>query len=220
MFPGTWIVALLAGTVFPPSFEGALQLLALPFYAAIPVSIGIAILKYRLYDIDVVIRKALVVAVLAVFFVAVYALVVGGVGALVETSSSSTLSFAAAVLVAVLFQPVLARARRFADRVVYGKRATPYEVLAEFGDQLAETYAADDVLPRTARVLAEGVGAERAACGSRSATSSAGSRRGPATPGRLVPTITAPTCATRVSCWGRCRSRCPRTIRWTRPRRS
>ena len=162
VFLGAWIVALLASSVLPPSLEGALQLVGLLFYAAIPVSIGIAILKYRLYDIDVVIRKALVVAVLAVFFVVVYALVVGGVGALVETSSSSTLSFAAAVLVAVLFQPVLARARRFADRVVYGKRATPYEVLAEFGDQLAETYAADDVLPRTARVLAEGVGAESA----------------------------------------------------------
>ncbi|HEY6567148.1 MAG TPA: histidine kinase, partial [Actinomycetota bacterium] len=40
--------------------------------------------------------------------------------------------------------------------------ATPYEVMSTFGDQLAGTYAADDVLPRTARVLAEGVGAERA----------------------------------------------------------
>jgi signal transduction histidine kinase len=62
----------------------------------------------------------------------------------------------------LVFQPVRARARRFADRLVYGKRATPYEVVATFGDQLAGTYAADDVLPRTARVLAEGVGAERA----------------------------------------------------------
>jgi signal transduction histidine kinase len=119
-------------------------------------------LKYRLYDIDVVIRKALIVAVLAAFFVSVYTLVVGGVGALAEVSNSPALSFAAAALVAVAFQPVLARARRFADRVVYGKRATPYEVLAEFGEQLAETYAADDVLPRTARVLGEGVGADRA----------------------------------------------------------
>jgi signal transduction histidine kinase len=65
-------------------------------------------------------------------------------------------------VVALLFQPVLARARRFADRVVYGERATPYEVLAEFGEHLAETYAADDVLPRMAHVLAEGVGADRA----------------------------------------------------------
>jgi signal transduction histidine kinase len=65
-------------------------------------------------------------------------------------------------VVAVLFQPALGRARRFADRVVYGERATPYEVLAEFSEHLADTYAADDVLPRTARVLAEGVGADRA----------------------------------------------------------
>ncbi|MGZ8630784.1 MAG: histidine kinase, partial [Actinomycetota bacterium] len=172
-----WIA--IGATVFIASWAGLLALswalpsgdetidivlgtIALTFYAAIPVSIGIAILKYRLYDIDIVIRKALVVAALAAFFVIVYALVVGGVGALVEAASSSALSFAAAALVAVLFQPMLARARRFADRVVYGKRATPYEVLAEFGDQLAETYAADDVLPRTARVLAEGVGADRA----------------------------------------------------------
>ncbi len=52
--------------------------------------------------------------------------------------------------------------RRFADRIVYGKRATPYEVVATFGDQLAGTYSSDDVLPRLARVLGEGVGAERA----------------------------------------------------------
>jgi hypothetical protein len=77
-------------------------------YAAIPAGIGIAILRYRLWDIDVVIRKALVVAVLAVFFTVVYALVVGGVGALVGAKSTTGLSFAAAALVAIGFQPVLA----------------------------------------------------------------------------------------------------------------
>jgi signal transduction histidine kinase len=164
-FFAVWAIILVFTWSYSSLDEGpdlVLSSVALAFYSAIPVSIGIAILKYRLYDIDVVIRKALVVAVLAAFLVAVYALVVGGVGALVGTSNSPALSFAGAALVAVLFQPVLARARRFADRVVYGERATPYEVLAEFGDQLAETYAADDVLPRTARVLAEGVGADRA----------------------------------------------------------
>jgi signal transduction histidine kinase len=131
-------------------------------YSAVPLGIGIAILKYRLYDIDVVIRKAVVLAAMAAFFTLVYAAVVGGIGALVGSQSTTTLSFAAAVLVAIGIQPVLARVRRFADRVVYGKRSTPYEVLAELGERLAETYAAEDVLPRIARVLGEGVGADRA----------------------------------------------------------
>ncbi|MFL5737582.1 MAG: histidine kinase [Actinomycetota bacterium] len=163
-FLTVWLITLVISFAFSPPRGPDLivSAIALGFYAAIPVSIGIAILKYRLYDIDVVIRKALIVAVLAAAFVLVYALIVGGVGALVQSSNNSALSFAAAVVVAILFQPLLARARRFADRVVYGKRATPYEVLSEFGDRLSETYAADDVLPRMARVLAEGVGADRA----------------------------------------------------------
>jgi signal transduction histidine kinase len=158
-----WLATLIASAILGTDGPDLLfNAVALAFYAAIPVSIGIAILRYRLYDIDVVIRKALVVAVIAAFFVVVYALIVGGVGAMVQSSNSTALSFTAAAVVALLFQPVLARARRFADRVVYGERATPYEVLAEFGEHLAETYAADDVLPRMARVLAEGVGADRA----------------------------------------------------------
>jgi len=104
----------------------------------------------------------LVVAVLAVFFTAVYALVVGGVGALVGAKSTTGLSFVAAALVAIGFQPVLARARRFADRFVYGKRATPYEVLAEFSERVGETYADDEVLEHMARVVAEGIGASHA----------------------------------------------------------
>jgi signal transduction histidine kinase len=131
-------------------------------YAAVPISIGFAILRYRLFEIDVVIRKAVIVAVLAVFFTAVYAVVVGVAGAAVGSRSTPALSFVAAALVAIGIQPVLARARRFADRVVYGKRATPYEVLSDFGKQLGGTYAADDVLPRIARVLHDGIGAVRA----------------------------------------------------------
>jgi signal transduction histidine kinase len=131
-------------------------------YAAVPISIGLAILRYRLFEIDVVIRKAVIVAVLAVFFTAVYVAIVGGVGAAVGSKSTPALSFLAAALVAIGIQPVVSRARRFADRVVYGERATPYEVLSDFGKQLGGTYAADDVLPRIARVLHDGIGATRA----------------------------------------------------------
>jgi signal transduction histidine kinase len=150
------------GSPFSNTVDQVANSLTTVAYSAVPLGIGIAILKYRLYAIDVVIRKALVFAALAAFFTAVYAAVVGGAGALVGSRSTPALSFVAAALVAVGFQPALTRARRFADRVVYGKRSTPYEVLAELGERLGETYAADDVLPRIARVLGEGVGATRA----------------------------------------------------------
>ena len=136
------------------------------FYAGItfgiPLAVGAAILRHGLYDIDVVIRKTLVVGAIAVAFIAIYALVVGGVGALVQGASNSALSFAAAAIVAVLFQPLLIRARRFADLLVYGRRATPYEVLAAFSGVMAGVRANDVVLDEMARVVGEGAGAQLA----------------------------------------------------------
>ena len=77
-------------------------------------------------------------------------------------TASSTIAFVVGVAVALAFQPLRRWARRFADRLVYGKRATPYEVLAEFSDRMAETYATDDVLPRMAEILRDGTGADSA----------------------------------------------------------
>jgi signal transduction histidine kinase len=127
--------------------------------ALIPLSIGVAILKYRLYDIDVVIRRTVVFGVLAAFITLVYVAVVVGLGSLF--SDTLFLRIAATALVAVAFQPVRDRANRLANRLVFGERATPYEVLAHFGERVGETYASDDVLPRIARVIAEGTAAAR-----------------------------------------------------------
>jgi signal transduction histidine kinase len=125
-------------------------------------SIAIAILKYRLYDIDVVINKALVFGALAAFFTLVYIALVVGIGTLIGSRSSTVLTIAAAVLIAVAFNPVRERARHLANRLVYGKRATPYEVLSHFAERMAGTYSAEDILPRLARILGEGTGASRA----------------------------------------------------------
>jgi signal transduction histidine kinase len=131
---------------------------------ALPLSVGIAILKYRLYDIDVVINRTVVYGALAVFITAVYVAVVVGIGALVGQAGRSNviLSVLATAIVALAFQPVRQRTQRFANRLVYGQRATPYEVLSEFAERMGGTYAADDLLPRMARILAEGTGAVRA----------------------------------------------------------
>jgi signal transduction histidine kinase len=127
-----------------------------------PVAIAIAILKYRLYDIDVVISRTLVYGALAAFITGIYVAIVVGIGSLIGSGGKPNLglSIIATAVVAVGFQPVRERLQKVANRLVYGKRATPYEVLSEFSGQVAETYSADDVLPRMARVLAEGTGAE------------------------------------------------------------
>ena len=84
------------------------------------------------------------------------------VGAVTGRPGSSPLTFAAAALAAVLLQPVRARAGLLADRLVYGKRATPYEVLSEFSGQMAGAYSVEDVLPRMAAMVGQATGAERA----------------------------------------------------------
>jgi signal transduction histidine kinase len=134
----------------------ALSLLFL--YAAI----AIAVLRYRLYEIDVVIGKTVVFAVLAAFITAVYIALVVGVGTIVGNRRSPLLSALAAAIVAVAFQPARQAARRLANRAVYGKRATPYEVLSGFTERAAEAYSTEDVLPRLVRVLAEGMGVDEA----------------------------------------------------------
>ncbi|HTG46813.1 MAG TPA: GAF domain-containing sensor histidine kinase [Actinomycetota bacterium] len=142
-----------------PAWISVLQSLAFIFLFS---TIAIAVLKYRLYEIDVVINRAVVYGTLAVFITVIYAAIVVGVGTLVGGQSSKFLAAVAAAVIAIAFQPVRERSRRVANRLVYGKRATPYEVLSDFAERVAGTYAVDDVLPRTAHILAEGVGARSA----------------------------------------------------------
>jgi signal transduction histidine kinase len=156
-----YLLAFVPNALLSVGWANAFGNVAVFAFALIPVTIGIAVMRYRLYDIDVVIRKTVIVAAIAVLFTVVYVAIVGGIGALVQAHATTALSFVAAAVVAALFQPVLARARRFADRVVYGRRATPYEVLAELAQNLGGTYAAEDVVPRIARVLGDGIGARR-----------------------------------------------------------
>jgi signal transduction histidine kinase len=134
-------------------------------FVFIPLAVGVAVLRYRLYDIDVVINKTVVYGLLAAFITAVYVAIVVGIGAALGHGTSHpnlALSILATAIVAVAFQPVRERVQRLANRLVYGKRATPYEVLAGFVRRVAGTYAAEDVLPRMARALGEGAGAATA----------------------------------------------------------
>ena len=125
------------------------------------VAVGIAVLKYRLGGIDIVISKAVLYGSLAVFITAVYAGLVVGVGALAGGRDSPLVAALAAAVVAVAFQPVRQRAGRLANRVVYGRRATPYQVLSDFAQRIGSVYASQDVLPQMAQIVAAGTGAEQ-----------------------------------------------------------
>lgn len=131
------------------------------FVPLIPIAAGIAILKYRLYDIDLVINKTVVFGALAAFITAVYVAIVVGIGTVIGQGSGPNigLSILATAVVAVAFQPVRERVQRLANRLVYGHRASPYEVLSEFSSRMAGGYETEDLLPRMARILGEGTGA-------------------------------------------------------------
>ncbi|HEV1997091.1 MAG TPA: histidine kinase [Candidatus Dormibacteraeota bacterium] len=160
-----------------PTFLGhpipVLQDIAVVGLSLIPVAAAVAVLKYRLYDIDIVISRALVYGSLALFITAVYVGIVVGVGTLVGSGGKPNLllSIVATAVVAVAFQPVRERVQKVANRLVYGTRATPYEVLSEFSQRVAESYAGEQVLGRMAQVLAEGTGAETGAVWLRSGVS-------------------------------------------------
>ena len=132
----------------------------------IPLATTIAILRYRLYDLNLVVRRTVTVALIAAAITAVYVAIVVAVPAFIGRDGTGggvdPLALLAAAVVAAAFDPLRRAARRLADRLVYGQRATPYEVLTAFGDRVGETYSLDDVLPRMAEVLARGTGASSA----------------------------------------------------------
>lgn len=128
-------------------------LLSLPL---IPFAAGVAIVRHRLYDIDPIIDKALVGGSLVLLVSVGYVGLVVGAGALLPVSDR-VLAIAATAAVAVVFEPVRRRAQGLADRLVYGRRATPYETLSRLSEQLSRSD--EGLLDGLAATIAGGTGA-------------------------------------------------------------
>ena len=120
----------------------------------VPLSAGFAILKYRLYDIAVVIQRSLVYGALTVFVLAVY----GGLVALAQAVSRERLGVAlavvAAAIVAVALAPLRERVQRGVDRLLYGERRDPYGVLSRLSRRLEAAIAPEEVLPAVVETVA------------------------------------------------------------------
>lgn len=126
-------------------------LLALPA----PVVIAIAVLRYRLFDVDAIISRAVVYTLLSGAIVGVYVLLVGGVGAVVQDDNNIVVSLIAIGLAAVLFQPLRQRLQRGVNRMLYGAAAEPYEVLSQLGRRLEETLAPEQLLGGVVETVAD-----------------------------------------------------------------
>lgn len=124
-------------------------------FLIIPLSIGMAILRARLWDIDILISRTLVYAALTICDVGIYVFVVGYLGSLLHTSGHFAISLVATGLIAVLFQPLRGWLQRGANRLLYGERDEPYTVVARLGQRLEATLAPSTVLPTIVETVAQ-----------------------------------------------------------------
>jgi signal transduction histidine kinase len=121
----------------------------------IPVTIGIAMLRHHLFDVDLVINRTLVYGTLTASIVGLYVLVVGSLGTLLQTGETIVVPLLAAGLAAALFAPLRTRLQRGVNHLMYGDRDEPYAVLARLGQHLESTLAPDAVLPTVATTVKE-----------------------------------------------------------------
>ncbi len=158
-----WSVSLLtrwfvAATYVPTAPLTALYYLTgLGFLLAalvLPLTVGIAILRHGLFDIDLIINRALVYGALTTFVVGAYVSIVIAVGTLLRAQESLLLSLIATGVVAIAFNPLRERLQRGANRLLYGRRDEPYAVVTHFGRQMESSQSGGDVL----QVIAQTIG--------------------------------------------------------------
>jgi signal transduction histidine kinase len=151
-----------------PQVQGAEKswLAALPLhlaYFAFPLAVAVAVLRHRLLEIDLIVNRALVLAMATGVAAVGYVLVVVLVGLLVEGSTRGFWpSLFATVCVALAFQPLRRGLVRVADRLSFGAAAVPYETLADFSRRLEDSADSIDLLPAVAEAAGHAVGARRA----------------------------------------------------------
>jgi signal transduction histidine kinase len=121
----------------------------------IPLSIGIAILRSRLWNIDILIHRTLVYGMLSACVVGLYVLVVGGLGTILQQQGNVLLSLLATGLIAVLFHPLRQRLQQAVNYLVYGERNDPYQVLSRLSQRLETTLAPDATLSTIVETVAQ-----------------------------------------------------------------
>ncbi len=120
----------------------------------IVLAASIAILKYRLYDIDILINRTLVYGTLTASTMGIYIFIVGYLGNLFQAQDKSIIAFLSTGLIALLFQPLRQRLQQAINRLMYGVRDDPISVLAKLGKQLEESSSLEPVLSGIVETIA------------------------------------------------------------------
>lgn len=117
---------------------------------AFAACIAVSILRYRLWDIDLIINRALVYGSLTALTMLVYLAAVSALGSLFRGLAGQWAFFLATGLVAILFEPLRRRLQRVVNRLMYGERDDPYAVLTRLSAALEMTPVPDEALPAVA----------------------------------------------------------------------
>ncbi len=138
-----WIVWL-AGDFGDETWLAAAGLLGL---ASVPVAIAVSILRFRLYEIDALLRRSLVYASVTALLLGAYVGLLLLIGPLPGTGQGLAVSIVAAIPVALLFGPLRRRLQRAVNRRLYGEDADPHAAVRELGRSLAGSLAPATALP-------------------------------------------------------------------------
>jgi signal transduction histidine kinase len=143
-------ISVIDNTLWPsflgPAYEWVRPTLRAVLMALLPICIAVAILRYRLFDIDLLIEGTLLYGALSATIVVLYVVVVATVGAMVGSRNSFATSLLATAVVALLFQPLRSRLQRGVNRLLYGERDDPYAVLTRLGRDIGEGVPSPDTL--------------------------------------------------------------------------
>lgn len=121
----------------------------------LPLTLGIAIWRYRLWDIDLIVNRTFIYTALTGLTIGIYALIAGSLGALFQARGNWFISLAAAGGVAVLFQPLRVWIQRGANRMMFGERDDPVAVLTRLARMLEATAVPGDVLINIVETIAQ-----------------------------------------------------------------
>lgn len=124
-------------------------------FTVIGISLAMAILRYRLFELDLVINRAVVYTALTGCIIGIYVIVVGYLSTLFQTDGNQAFSLIATGVVAVLFTPLRNLIQHGVNRAMYGERDEPYRVLSRLSQQLETAIEPSQALPLTVETVAQ-----------------------------------------------------------------